>query len=125
MPSGAALLNASIAWPASTSQAGNQNARVRVILVDPAGKLAADSVPQGVSGYGSAQVLHPAAGAWTAVISSNTATAGGTAGTVQFGASVSTTQSFGTVSPSKLLLAPGASGVWCTCPPGCPPGRAT
>jgi hypothetical protein len=111
VPSGAALLNASIAWPATASQAGNQNARVRVILVDPAGKLAADSVPQGVSGYGSAQVLHPAAGTWTAVISSNTANAAGTAGTVQFGASVSTTQSFGTVSPSTLLLAPGASGV--------------
>ena len=111
VPSGAALLNASIAWPTTASQAGNQNARVRVILVDPSGKLAADSVPQGVSGYGSAQVLHPAAGTWTAVISSNTANAGGTAGTVQFGASVSTTQPFGTVSPSALLLAPGASGV--------------
>ena len=111
VPGGAALLNASIAWPATASQAGNQNARVRVILVDPAGKLAADSDPQGVSGYGSAQVLHPAAGTWTAVISSNTATAGGTAGTVQFGASVSNTRSFGTVSPSRLTLAPGASGV--------------
>jgi len=111
VPRGAALLNASIAWPASASEAGNLSARIRVILVDPAGKLAAHSLPQGVSGYGSAQVLHPAAGTWTAVIFSDNAKAGGTAGTVQFGASVSWVRPFGTVSPSTLTLAPGASGV--------------
>ncbi|MDX6345079.1 MAG: hypothetical protein QOH87_5217 [Trebonia sp.] len=111
VPHGQALLNASIAWPTSTSATGNLNARVRVILVDPSGKLAAHSLPQGVGGYGSAQVLHPAAGTWTAVIFSDTAKAGGTAGTVRFGASVSSAQSFGTVSPSRLVLAPGASRV--------------
>jgi hypothetical protein len=111
VPRGAALLNASIAWPASAAAAGNPDARVRVILVDPSGRLAAHSLPQGVGGYGSAQVLHPMAGTWTAVIFSNTATAGGTAGRVQFGASVSSVVPFGTVSPSKLTLAPGASGV--------------
>ncbi len=111
VPRGQALLNASIAWPASASAAGNVNARVRVVLVDPSGRLAAHSLPQGVGGYGSAQVLHPAAGNWTAVIFSNTAKAGGTAGAVRFGASVSATRTFGTVSPAKLVLAPGASGV--------------
>src|SRR6185437_12803955 len=83
----------------------------RVVLMDPAGKLAGYSLPQGVGGYGSAQVLHPAAGTWTAVISSNAKANGGTTGTVRFGASVSATRSFATVSPSKLVLAPGASGV--------------
>jgi Subtilase family len=117
VPRGAALLNASIAWPTpappsgNTVSTGNANARVRVILVDPLGRLAAHSLPQGVGGYGSAQVLHPAAGNWTAVIFSDTAKAGGTAGAVQFGASVSSARSFGTVSPSRLVLAPGASGV--------------
>jgi len=111
VPRGQALLNASIAWPASASQSGNLNARVRVILVDPAGRLAAHSLPQGVGGYGSAQVLRPGAGTWTAVIFSNTAKEGGTAGAVRFGASVSAATPFGTVSPSKLLLAAGASGV--------------
>jgi Subtilase family len=111
VPRGAALLNGSIAWPASTSSAGNASARVRVILVDPSGRLAAHSLPQGDGGYGNAQVLHPAAGTWTAVIFSNTAAAGGTAGTVQFGASVSQGTGFGVVSPSKLSLAAGASGV--------------
>lgn len=107
---GQAVLNSSIAWPANASQSSELNKRVRLILVDPSGKLAAHSLPQGVSGYGSAQVLHPAAGTWTAVIFSDTAKAGGTAGKVQFGASVSRTRSFGTVSPSSLSLAPGASG---------------
>ena len=111
VPRGQALLNASIAWPTSPSATTNLNARVRVILVDPAGKLAAHSLPQGVGGYGSAQVLHPAAGTWTAVIFSDSGKSGGTTGTVRFGASVTTARTFGTVSPSKLVLAPGASRV--------------
>jgi hypothetical protein len=111
VPRGAALLNTSIAWPASRSSAGNASAQVRVILVDPSGKLAGHSLPQGVSGYGSAQVLHPEAGTWTAVIFSDTAAAGGTTGTVQFGASVSAATGFGVVSPSSLSLAAGASAV--------------
>jgi hypothetical protein len=111
VPKDQAVLNASIAWPANASAAANLNARVRLILVDPAGRLAAYSDPQGVSGYGSAQALRPAAGSWTAVIFSSTASAGGTTGAVQFGATVTHTTSFGTVSPSTLELAPGASGV--------------
>jgi hypothetical protein len=111
VPRHAALLDASIAWPASVTQAADLNARVRVILVDPAGRLAADSMPQGDAGYGSAQVLHPAAGSWTAVIFSDTAKTGGTADAVQFAASVWHTVRFGTVSPSSLSLAPGASAV--------------
>jgi hypothetical protein len=111
VPRGAALLNASIAWPTKLSSTGNLNARVRVILVDPSGRLAAHSLPQGVGGYGNAQALHPSAGTWTAVIFSDTAKAGGTAGAVRFSASVSSVRSFGAVSPSRLVLAPGASGV--------------
>jgi hypothetical protein len=110
VPAGQAVLNSSIAWPAGASESGQLNKRVRLILVDPSGRLAAHSMPQGVSGYGSAQVLHPAAGRWTAVIFSDVAASGGTAGTVQFGASVERTRAFGTVSPSSLSLAPGATG---------------
>jgi hypothetical protein len=106
-----ALLSASIAWPASVAQARNPNAPVRVILVDPAARLAAHSLPQGDAGYGSAQVLHPAAGRWTAVIFSDTARAGGTAGAVKFAVAVRPTTRFGSVSPSSLSLAPGASAV--------------
>src|ERR1700722_3371001 len=113
VPRGQALLNTSIAWTAGTAPA---DAPVQVILVDPAGKLAAGSLPRSAGGYGSAQVLHPAAGTWTAVISSETFR-----GRVQFGATVSAAASFGavswdsaasqdsTVSPSRLVLAPGAA----------------
>jgi hypothetical protein len=111
VPRGAAVLNTSIAWPAGPPSAASADAQVRVILVGPSGKLAAHSLPQGASGYGSAQALHPAAGTWTAVISSDTAATGGTAGTVQFGASVSSATGFAAVSPSTLTLAPGASRV--------------
>jgi hypothetical protein len=119
--SGQAVLNTSIAWPANASEAADLNKRVRLILIDPSGRLAAHSLPQGVGGYGSAQVLHPAAGTWKAVIFSDVSKSGGTAGKVKFGASVSRTASFGTVSPSSLSLAPGASGtvhVSAVVPPG-------
>ncbi|MGD0698809.1 MAG: S8 family serine peptidase [Trebonia sp.] len=110
VPAGQAVLNSSIAWYATAAEASDLNKRVRLVLVDPSGRLAAHSLPQGVGGYGSAQVLHPAAGTWTAEIFSNTAGAGGTTGTVRFGASVEATSSFGSVSPSSLRLAPGATG---------------
>jgi hypothetical protein len=110
VPAGQAVLNSSIAWYATAAEAADLNRRVRLVLVDPSGWLAAHSAPQGVSGYGSAQVLHPAAGTWTAEIFSNTAKAGGTTGTVRFGASVEHLARFGSVSPSSLRLAPGASG---------------
>jgi Subtilase family len=111
VPKGAAVLNTSVAWPATPAESANQNARVRLILVNPSGKLAGDSLPQGVGGYGTAQVLRPKAGTWTAVIFSDTAKTGGTAGKVQFGASVQDTTKFGSVSPSAVTLKPGASAV--------------
>ena len=110
VPAGQAVLNSSIAWYATAAEASDLNRRVRLVLVDPSGALAAHSLPQGVGGYGSAQVLRPAAGTWTAEIFSDTAEAGGTTGTVRFGASVEAASSFGSVSPSSLRLAPGASG---------------
>ena len=109
VPAGQALLNGSIAWPSTTATASHPNKRVRLDLVDPSGRLAGYSQPQGSDGYGSAQVLHPAAGTWTAEIFSDTAAAGGTAGPVRFGASVARTSSFGSVSPAALTLKPGAS----------------
>ena len=110
VPAGQARLDTSIAWPASAAAADNLSARVRLILVDPRGRFAAHSLPQGVGGYGSAQVLHPAAGTWTAVIFSDTGAAHGTTGTVRFGASVSKYAPFATVRPSSLTLAPGQTG---------------
>jgi hypothetical protein len=107
--SGAALLDASITWAASAADLASGLDRVRLILIDPHGRFAAQSSPQGVAGYGGAQVLQPAAGRWTAVVFSDTSSGRGTTGTVRFGASVSDYTSFGTVTPRRVTLAKGQS----------------
>ncbi|MGH3165573.1 MAG: S8 family peptidase [Trebonia sp.] len=109
VPPGQARLDASIAWPSATAGPGDPGDRPRVILVTPSGQFAGGSLPQGADGYGSAEVLHPAPGSWTAVILGDKGAAGGTTGKVQFGASVSEYAPFGTITPSSLTLAPGAS----------------
>jgi hypothetical protein len=111
VPAGQALLNGSIAWPSTAATASHPDKRVRLVLVDPSGQLAAYSQPRGTDGYGSAQVLHPAAGTWTAEIFSDTSAAGGTVGAVRFGASVARTSAFGSVSPAALTLKPDTSAV--------------
>jgi hypothetical protein len=112
VPSGQARLDASIAWTATMAELNNPNTAVRMILITPSGQLAASSPSPGSAGYGSAEVLHPAPGTWTAVILSDEGAAGGTTGKIQFGASVSAYASFGTLTPSTLTLAPGASGTF-------------
>jgi hypothetical protein len=101
-------LSASIAYPAPTL---NFNAAVRFDLITPSGKLAIQSEPQGTSNIDAGQVLHPAAGRWTAVIFDMTSgKEHGTAGKVLFTASTQKLVSFGHVSTSALHLASGASG---------------
>ena len=107
VPSGANRLNGSIAFKAASSALA---ARVRFNLVDPQGRLADYSVPQGIGNYGDAQVADPAPGLWTAYIWSRDTADGGTTGPILFGASVAHYHSFGSVSPSTLTIAPGATG---------------
>ena len=107
VPAGENRLNAAIAF--QNASATDLAARVRLTLIDPNGKLAAYSVPQGDGNYGDVQVTDPTPGTWRGYIYSRDTADGGTTGPVVFGASVASYTSFGTVSPSSLHLAPGAS----------------
>ncbi len=108
VPAGENRLNASIAF--QNASPDDLNARVRLTLVDPQGRLASYSVPQGDGNYGNSQVTNPVGGTWTAYIWSKQSTDGGTEGKVLFAASAAEFGYFGSVSPSTLTLAPGQSG---------------
>jgi Peptidase inhibitor I9 len=113
VPAGQDRLNVSAAF----QNAGNNltdpalHARVRLTLIDPRGRLAEYSVPQGDGNFGDVQVTEPIAGQWTAYIFSrnHSSGGGGTTGPVVVGASSAKYTTFGTVSPSSVHLAPGQS----------------
>jgi Peptidase inhibitor I9 len=107
VPPGVDRLSGSIAFQGASSALA---ARVRMSLIDPRGRLADYSLPQGIGNFGNAQVANPTPGLWTAYIWSRDTASGGTTGPVVFGASVANYQPFGFVSPSTLTIGPGATG---------------
>jgi Peptidase inhibitor I9 len=111
VPAGQDRLGASIAFQnaASNFELGALASRVRLTLVDPAGNLAAYSVPQGAGNYGNVQITNPKPGVWKGFVWSNTSDNGGTTGPVLFAAEVARYAPFGRVSPQSVTLAPGQS----------------
>ncbi|MBV9818870.1 MAG: S8 family serine peptidase [Solirubrobacterales bacterium] len=115
VPAGIDRLTAQLAWPVNETYCNQQfcatglNSRVRLILIDPQGRFAAHSLPQGPASYGETEVRSPAPGTWTGVIFGDVASAGGTNGVVPWRVATQQHVPFGSVSPSRVTLAPGRS----------------
>lgn len=109
VPSGADHLDAAIAWPTPPSGTGSGTI-VYLALLDPSGNQVAYSLPQGVgNGYGHVDVVHPAAGTWTAVVYGRPSGDASYSGPVQFSWAAQRYVNAGWVFPSSVSLAPGAS----------------
>jgi hypothetical protein len=106
VPAGQSRLDVSIAYPGDLSDLLSP---VEVFLIDPKGRYAANSDPQGFGNYGNVDVRAPVAGTWTAVVNDITGANGGYTGSVSWQAVTERYQGFGSVSPSSFSLAPGAS----------------
>jgi hypothetical protein len=101
---GMARLAASIAYPGQFGGFG-----ARLILVDPRGRMAGDSVPQGVGNFGSVDVRAPARGVWTGVVTSPAGFLGGVDGKILWRVATQRFTGFGDVQPGAFFLQPGQS----------------
>jgi hypothetical protein len=108
VPAGAQHLDAAIAYQVSLYNTATPI--VYISLLDPAGRQAAYSIPQGLgSGYGHVDVVKPAAGSWTAVIWTRPSGTGSYTGPVQFTWAAEQFVNIGSVYPATLAVAPGAT----------------
>ncbi len=101
-------IDSSIAY--RSSDPANFFASVRLILVDPRGRIAADSLPQGADNFGNVDVRAPVPGVWTGVVMGVTGADTGTEGTILWRAASQRLVPFGTVSPAAFFLRPGQTG---------------
>jgi hypothetical protein len=106
---GANRLDAAIAYrsPVGLDPYGE----VWLTLIDPRGRFAAASLPQGASNYGNVDVRAPAPGTWTGVVFGITAAGYGTNGTIPWRVATQRFTGFGTVTPRAFFLPPGSTRV--------------
>ena len=106
VPPGAQHLDVAIAWQ---SPFFTPPVIAYLGLLDPSGRDAAYSIPQGFSsGYGHVDIVDPAPGTWTAIIWTRPpGVAASYSGPVQFSWAAERYVKFGWVSPAKLHLSPG------------------
>ncbi|HYC08652.1 MAG TPA: S8 family serine peptidase, partial [Steroidobacteraceae bacterium] len=112
VPAGAQHLDAAIAWQSPFAAFFGGNPPIAYLgLIDPKGRDAAYSIPQGLgSGYGHVDIVNPTPGTWTAIIWTRAAgLAGSYAGPVKFSWAAERYVKFGSVSPASFTLAPGAT----------------
>jgi hypothetical protein len=107
VPPGQDRLSAEDFYPGNPASGLNQ--RVRMILVDPLGRFASHSFPQGVGNFDNADVTHPAPGTWTGVLFGDVAAKGGTNGRVGWRIATQQFAPFGSVSRPAVVLGPGQS----------------
>ena len=101
VPAGAERLSASIAYQSVNGRAG------QLSLIDPKGRFAAYTLPQGVGNFGSVDVRAPTPGTWTGVIFARGDANSAFQGSVQWQAYTQRFVPFATVSPTSLSLSPG------------------
>lgn len=105
VPPGTDFLSGRFAFPGGTA---NGQSIARLALVDPNGVYQNQSLSQGVSDYGRADVRHPAAGTWTAYFFAVRSPAA-YHGPVAYEFTSSRYAPIGTVTPASATIAPGAS----------------
>ncbi|HKN72148.1 MAG TPA: S8 family serine peptidase [Terriglobales bacterium] len=105
VPGGANRLDASIAFP----EAPTHSKAAALSLIDPQGRFAANTVPQGAGNFGNVDVREPAPGTWTGIIYARLGSLGGTTGTIPWQVSTQRFVPFGSVFPSWFFLFPGQS----------------
>ena len=106
VPANAQHLDAAIAW----QNAIGGSALAWLQLLDPSGRNAAYSSPQGVgSAYAHIDIVAPVAGTWTGMVCTYKSGVVSYAGPVKFTWAAERFVDFGSVSPGVIHLAPGAS----------------
>jgi len=105
VPAGIDRLNASMAYPQKNPNGDD----VHLVLIDPEGRYAASSLPQGIANFANVDVVSPIPGVWTGAIFGAVKSVGGVNATIPWQVETETYVPFGSATPNSVKLAPGQS----------------